>query len=313
MARAPALLVETVLLLLLLRLSCSFPTHIPRPHRSPYPSIIVTASHPTPLHSTPLRPAPVRAVIPSRHHAIAPSPPDRPAPSPTGNRHRFTVSRPLLPLRAIFLTRTERDHLHLITQSFDYVALSLSPSCDDQPANPDMSDRNSPPPAASGRRRSSFAGLADLFSRPSANASGANHTTTSAYPGPITSAAAEAQRRRLSVSTVGLSGSPTQPTPFGSLRSRTESISSANSASVDESPFEEGDAPATSVPASPFARRLSFGARALRDVRTSNGNGNPNGRSSVDKVAFTSPTAKGRGLSSSACKRKPRCSVSLLC
>jgi hypothetical protein len=36
---------------------------------------------------------------------------------------------------------------------------------------------------------------------------------------------------------------------------------------LEESAVEDGDAPATS-PVSPLARRMSFGARALRDART---------------------------------------------
>src|SRR6266480_2026225 len=122
-------------------------------------------------------------------------------------------------------------------------------------------DRNSPPSpttaaaAAAGRRRSSFTGqFIDLFGRSSSVSGGAG--TQSAYPGPITEAAAQAQRRRLSLTTVGLSGSPNQNSPFTPARPRTESLSSANSGSVDENPFEEGDAPSSSVPTTPFARRL---------------------------------------------------------
>jgi len=138
-------------------------------------------------------------------------------------------------------------------------------------------DRNSPPLQADPqRRRASIAGqtFQDLFGRTNS----VSGQTTAPYPGPITTAAAQAQRRRLSVSTLGLSGSPNQTSPFH-LRPRTESISSANSASVDESPFEDDPAPsASSNPTTPFGRRLSFGARALRDVRTGNGNiGNSNG------------------------------------
>ncbi|KAF2842989.1 hypothetical protein M501DRAFT_1005688 [Patellaria atrata CBS 101060] len=140
------------------------------------------------------------------------------------------------------------------------------------------SDRNSPPlpsPPLADRRRASITGstFAELFSRSPPS------TSSSHYPGPITSAAAQAQRRRLSLTTVGLSPTQGQTSPFGTARSRGESISSANSASVDESPFEDGDAPAPANPSTAFGRRLSFGARALRDVRTggSSGNGNGNG------------------------------------
>jgi hypothetical protein len=107
------------------------------------------------------------------------------------------------------------------------------------------------------------------------------------------------------------------------MRARGESVSSANSGSVDESPFEEDTASpnpntAASVPSTPFSRRMSFGAaRTLgRNGPTSagggggqnGGNNNGNGRapgSSPSSVAFknkasaSSPSgaAKSRGLS----------------
>ncbi|KAH7132021.1 hypothetical protein B0J11DRAFT_427997 [Dendryphion nanum] len=164
------------------------------------------------------------------------------------------------------------------------------------------SGSNSPPfpsPGATDRRRASVTGQAfqDLFGR-QGSISG-QQSTVQPYPGPITTAAVNAQRRRLSLTTIGLSASPNQSS-FQGARQRTESLSSANSGSVDESPFEDDPAPsASSNPTTPFARRLSFGARAMRDVRQSNGNmGNSNGRPSVHK-ASTPPTVRGRGLSSS--------------
>lgn len=132
-------------------------------------------------------------------------------------------------------------------------------------------DHNNASPRA---RRSSFAGetLASLFaghrgsiSRPS------NETNT---PGPITSAAAQAQRRRLSLTTLGLSGSPHQSSPFGSYHSRRESYGTAGSDTIDESAIEDDAAPGPNP--TPFARRMSFGARALRDVRTGGGGGGGN-------------------------------------
>ena len=142
--------------------------------------------------------------------------------------------------------------------------------------------------------RSSVTGqtLHDLFNRQS--------SAPQPYPGAMASAV-NAQRRRLSLTTVGLTATGSQTSPFQSARPRTESLSSANSGSVDESPFEDDPAPsASSNPATPFARRLSFGARALRDVRQSNGSlGNSNGRPSIPRKASSPPTAKGRGLSSS--------------
>ncbi|KAL5121873.1 hypothetical protein ACEQ8H_000088 [Pleosporales sp. CAS-2024a] len=163
---------------------------------------------------------------------------------------------------------------------------------------------NSPPlqsSAATERRRASVTSQTfhDLFGRSNSYVGQQNNGSS----GPITTAAVNAQRRRLSLTTIGLGASPGQTSPFlQTPRTRTESISSANSGSVDESPFEDDYAPSTSAassnPVTPFARRLSFGARALRDVRQSNGSaGNPNGRPSVHK-ASSPPTGRGRGLSS---------------
>ncbi|PVH95734.1 hypothetical protein DM02DRAFT_141240 [Periconia macrospinosa] len=160
-------------------------------------------------------------------------------------------------------------------------------------------DRNSPPlpsPSATDRRRASLSTqtFQDLFGRQSTMST---QTNNQPYPGPITTAAVNAQRRRLSLTTVGLAASP-QQSSFQS-RPRTESLSSANSGSVDESPFEDDLGPASSSnPATPFARRLSFGARAMRDVRQSNGSvGNSNGRPSIHKASSppTARTARGRG------------------
>lgn len=146
------------------------------------------------------------------------------------------------------------------------------------------SGSNSPPlhsPGATDRRRASITGqtFQDLFGRSN---SYVGQQVGSQSSGPIATAALNAQRRRLSLTTIGLSASPGQTSPFTNPRARAESISSANSGSVDESPFEDDFAPSTSAassnPATPFARRLSFGARALRDVRQSNGSvGNANG------------------------------------
>nr|OQO17346.1 hypothetical protein B0A51_14866 [Rachicladosporium sp. CCFEE 5018] len=150
-----------------------------------------------------------------------------------------------------------------------------------------MADDNNPPPQRT--RRSSFAGqtLADLFggSRP-ARPSNNDSQPAQQFPGPITSAAAQAQQRRLSIATLGLSGSPNSTTsPFGSLRglNRRDSLSSANSGSLDESAIEDEPSMTTagsgSVPHTPFARRMSFGARAMRDIRTSSGSAGGGGTS----------------------------------
>jgi hypothetical protein len=167
------------------------------------------------------------------------------------------------------------------------------------------SGTNSPPhmPGSTERRRSSFTGqFHDLFgSRSNGHVGQQAHQ----FSGPITTAAVNAQRRRLSLTTIGLSASPGQTSPFMQIpRTRTESLSSVNSGSVDESPFEDDYTLSTSAPgsnpATPFARRVSFGARALRDVRQGSGSvsvGSPNGRPSIHK-ASSPPTGRGRGLSS---------------
>jgi hypothetical protein len=159
-------------------------------------------------------------------------------------------------------------------------------------------DRNSPPlHSPDPRRRASITSQTfhDLFGR--SNSMASLPTVGQQSSGPITTAAANAQRRRLSLTTIGLGASPGQTSPFlQTPRTRTESISSANSGSVDESPFEDDFGPSSSSnPATPFARRLSFGARAMRDVRQGNGGvGNPNGRPPIHK-ASSPPTGRGRG------------------
>ncbi|KAI9840982.1 MAG: hypothetical protein M1838_003816 [Thelocarpon superellum] len=142
-----------------------------------------------------------------------------------------------------------------------------------------MPSEPTPPPSpstSSYRRRASFSPgqtFSGIFNR-----SPSSTTATSPFPGSIATAAVNAQnRRRMSITTLGLSGSSsTQTSPFGSATSRRESISSAGSpgSALDENVIEEGDGAAPSVaPNAAFARRMSFGARALRDVRT----GGPNG------------------------------------
>ncbi|AEO66166.1 d2223a85-d7ae-43f0-8107-a9b3d1d3dd7b [Thermothielavioides terrestris] len=83
-----------------------------------------------------------------------------------------------------------------------------------------------------------------------------------AFPTPLASTAVNDQRRRLSVTTLGLSGSsPT--TPSALLR---RASLSTNSDSIDENAIEDDDARTT--PAAPFSRRMSFGAtQAMRSVR----------------------------------------------
>ena len=157
-----------------------------------------------------------------------------------------------------------------------------------------MSNENSPPPTPTSPspRRASFSPgqkFSELFGRSPTNNGAA--MATPAYPGPITVAAAHAQqRRRTSVAALGLGGSPTQASFFPNGLNRRSSISS----SIEENAIEEGDAAPDISPSSPFARRMSFGARALRDVRA--GTGGSNGRPSTDSAS--PPSFSGRGLSS---------------
>lgn len=144
-----------------------------------------------------------------------------------------------------------------------------------------MSKDNSPPPTAipAAARRASFSPgqkFSDMFGR-----SPTNNGSSLPYSSPIATAAANAQaqqRRRMSITSLGLSGSPTQASAFASLRARQDSgsLGTSPTASIDENAIEEGDAPLSESPSSPFARRMSFGARALRDVKAG-GNGNHNG------------------------------------
>jgi hypothetical protein len=139
---------------------------------------------------------------------------------------------------------------------------------------------NSPPsvlPTVQDRRASLAPGssLTDLLSRPG----GSNARAASPpYTGPITTAAVNAQsnhRRRLSITTLGLSGSPNQTSPFGSRVIRPGSLSSSvgSSSPNNEEAVDDSEVASPSTTAGPFGRRLSFGAQALRDVRGGNNPG----------------------------------------
>ncbi|KAJ5555447.1 hypothetical protein N7535_007882 [Penicillium sp. DV-2018c] len=100
------------------------------------------------------------------------------------------------------------------------------------------------------RRRGS---IADLFSK----SSNPSNPPTTNQP---------TNQRRLSISTLGLSGSPTQASFGGSRNFRPGSLSSSMGSSFPTEDTLE-DEQGTS-PSSPFSRRVSFGAQALRDART---------------------------------------------
>lgn len=132
------------------------------------------------------------------------------------------------------------------------------------------------PPSSSRQRRAS---IASGFSFPEYRSG--SQSLGGPQTGSMATAMANAQTnqgRRLSITTLGLSGSPTQPLQYGNRNFRQGSISS----SVGSSPGNNEEAvaedvensPSGGMPRSPFARRLSFGAQALRDARAGSiGNG----------------------------------------
>ncbi|OJJ43002.1 hypothetical protein ASPZODRAFT_28849 [Penicilliopsis zonata CBS 506.65] len=129
------------------------------------------------------------------------------------------------------------------------------------------------PPANANRRRGSLSAFSEFLSKP---ASAGYNGPSSTLPNTMSSAAANApadQRRRLSITTLGLSGSPTQTSPFSNTQPfRRGSLSSSLGSSpgnYEEAVMEEDpeNSPPGATPHSPFARRVSFGAQALREVR----------------------------------------------
>lgn len=157
-------------------------------------------------------------------------------------------------------------------------------------SNDRSSDPISVPDSSPRHRRGSIASglpFTDLFSKqnnPSGNPSANNQAN---------------QQRRLSITTLGLSGSPTQTSNLGSRGFRRGSLSSSWGSTVPNEDAVAEDAEASSpsaTPSSPFARRVSFGAQALREARGGSiGNGRyPPGSS----IAGPRRTASSAGASS---------------
>ncbi|KAI1122507.1 hypothetical protein F5Y10DRAFT_281641 [Nemania abortiva] len=126
----------------------------------------------------------------------------------------------------------------------------------------------------------------------------------------VSAAAARDQRRRLSVTTLGLSGAspPAANGPFGLRRA---SISTTNSDCIDESAIED-DEPAKMPSNSPFARRTSFGAQAMRNMRTgqtSPGSGRP-AQQQARRTSFASSRQPPPGASSISTATARRMSTS---
>ncbi|KAJ5463611.1 hypothetical protein N7475_008555 [Penicillium sp. IBT 31633x] len=125
-------------------------------------------------------------------------------------------------------------------------------------------DRTSPISVPNPEHRQRRGSIADIFSRSS------NPSNTQPTNQPTNQ---QANQRRLSITTLGLSGSPTQPSAFGGDRNfRRGSVSSSMGSNIPtEDSVEDGQG---TSPNSQFARRVSFGAQALRDARAgSTGNG----------------------------------------
>lgn len=116
-------------------------------------------------------------------------------------------------------------------------------------------------PSTERRGSVTSAAFSNLFQRSNSTSTGSGNHRES-----VSSVAARDQHRRLSVTTLGLSGtSPNSAsTPFGLRRG---SISTNNSDSIDENAVED-DETVKAGATSPFARRISFGAQAMRNLRT---------------------------------------------
>ncbi|KAL7815426.1 hypothetical protein V8C44DRAFT_348431 [Trichoderma aethiopicum] len=135
-----------------------------------------------------------------------------------------------------------------------------------------MSDTspNGSGPGPAPHRRSSItqAALSNLFQRGPSN--GSNGSPFNGGNG-----GADSQRRRLSITTIGLSG--TSPTNTSSFMRRGSMSTNSNSDSLEENAIEDEDAlvgPRT-APTTPFARQMSFGGNsAMRNLRTGSSPGN---------------------------------------
>ncbi|KAF9884111.1 hypothetical protein FE257_002283 [Aspergillus nanangensis] len=158
------------------------------------------------------------------------------------------------------------------------------------------------PPSSTRQRRAS---LASGFSFTDYAPRSANQGNPATGPstGSMSNSTANTQPnhgRRLSITTLGLSGSPTQTSPFGGRNIRHGSISSSvgsNAPNLEEAVAEDGENGASNA-TSPFARRVSFGAQALREAR---GGSLGNGR----YPSPTSPIYRGHRNPSSTSSSSP--------
>ncbi|KAI0199117.1 hypothetical protein F4808DRAFT_221074 [Astrocystis sublimbata] len=169
-----------------------------------------------------------------------------------------------------------------------------------------MSNDNSGRRSPNERRGSvTSAAFSNLFRRNSVSGSAnGNGYGNGAGRESVSAAAARDQRRRLSVTTLGLSGGspPSASVPYGLRRG---SISTNNSDSIDESAIED-DEPAKVPSTSPFTRRTSFGAQAMLNMRggqTSPGSGRPPQNASHTAAATPRQTPGASSYSAASARR----------
>ncbi|KAI8957961.1 hypothetical protein F5Y11DRAFT_61241 [Daldinia sp. FL1419] len=148
-----------------------------------------------------------------------------------------------------------------------------------------MSNDNTNGPSHDRRGSVTSAAFSNLFQRSNSTSTGNGNSRES-----VTSAAARDQRRRLSVTTVGLSG--TSPSSGNaSFGMRRGSISTNNSDSIDESAIDDEESAKTG-PTSPFARRMSFGAQAMLNLRAGPGSPGSTGRTSQESRSISNGNAR---------------------
>lgn len=182
-------------------------------------------------------------------------------------------------------------------------------------------DRSTSPisvPPSNHRRRSSVTSgiFGDFLNKPGNQGGSSGNNQGSA----IVNAAANAQsnqRRRMSINTLGLSGSPNQTSPYAGKSFRRGSMSSSvgsNGGNAEDAVMEDNEnASPSTTPSSSFARRVSFGANALRDARAgSMGNGkfpssvsDRDRRSSIYSPNRSPPSAVSPSASASSNKPMP--------
>ncbi|KAF7545243.1 hypothetical protein G7Z17_g9327 [Cylindrodendrum hubeiense] len=162
-------------------------------------------------------------------------------------------------------------------------------STESAPSNSNSSNNTGEMYARNRRGSITQAALTNLFQRGNSVPNGTGF--------PAQANSVDANRRRLSVTTLGLSGtSPNSAQPFN-IRRGSLSTNSNTSDSIDESAIEEDDmwsSAARTAPNTPFVRRMSFGAPAMRTARPGGSPGNGNNPSSPSCSQSRRPTQSGQ-------------------